>query len=101
LFDNADNILKEFSGSIPSSSVNSYLIRVDCGNNAFLKADSTGDVTIEGRLAGSGDSFTDLESGSGLDLEPYAGTRQSFEIRITASSTSSRKTVAFDVYKEQ
>lgn len=86
MFDTDDNPITGFNFAIDSGAVITFQVRDNCQDGLRLYSETVGDLTVEGRIAGGG-SFTDLE-GSYIDLTPYAGTRQTFDIRITAGSVS-------------
>jgi len=96
MFDTDNTFINQYTGSIEAGATQTAIVRVDCITGKTLKASVVSDLTLTGRLYGTSDSFTDLES-TGIDLSPYNGTRRSFEIRIVAASVS-RRTRAFDLF---
>lgn len=96
MFDSDNVFLNQYTGSIQAGATQTCLIRIDCLTGKTLMASVVSDLAVTARLYGSADAFTDLES-TGLDLSPYNGTRQTFEVRIVAASVS-RRTKNFDLF---
>lgn len=87
--DTAGQELTYVSVELPESSDSAVLtVRVPCVTGMSLAADDDPDVRVLGREAGSGDPFQDL-SASPIDLTPYAGTDQDFEVKLHANVVSS------------
>lgn len=77
-----------------------FTIPVECSDDLFLRVDPSpvADLTVEAyRVVGSGpETYTDLET-TPIDLSPWDGTTQEFQIRITAGSVSSVTRRQFDL----
>lgn len=84
IYDIDDNPIAGFNYPMSSGQVVPFQIRADCQAGLRLFSDVVGDLTVEGRLAGVG-SYVNLET-SDISLGAYAGTRQNFDIRITAGT---------------
>ena len=74
-----------------------HTVQIDCfsGQSLYMSA-SVPDLTVEARHGTVG-AWTNLET-TAIDLTPYDGSRETFQIRITAPSAASHYTRAFPVY---
>lgn len=89
-------LINSYAGSIKAGDNEIYRFTMFCRSGLELRTTSAvSDLLIEGRIYGSGDAFTNLET-DGLDVSPYNGTVQEFEVKITAGNVASR-TVVFDL----
>lgn len=86
IYDIEDNPIAGFNFPISSGQIVVFQIRADCQAGLRLFSDVVGDLTIEGRPQGVG-AYVNLES-SDIDLGPYAGTRQNFDIKVTAGTVA-------------
>lgn len=76
------------SVQLPESSDGGVLVvRVPCVAGMSLTADDDPDVRVLARENGTADPFQDLAS-SPLDLTPYAGADQDFDVKLHANSVS-------------
>ncbi len=64
------------------------VVRVPCVAGMSLTADDDPDVRVMGRESASGDPFQDLAS-SPIDLTPYAGGDQDFDVKLHANAIAS------------
>lgn len=87
IFDAADNPISSFAMTIESEEVKTFTIRIDCKASNFFKSEVVGDLTVEAKLSTDG-SWTNIET-TPIDLTPYAATRQSFNVRLTAGTVTS------------
>lgn len=78
-----------FSGGIALESEEAKIlsVRLDCRTGYVLSAESP--MTVEARLAGD-TPWVDIKT-SPISLTTWNGTRQTFEIRVTAGSTTTRE----------
>lgn len=78
-----------FSGGIAFESEEAKIlsIRLDCRTGYVLSAESP--MTVEARLSGD-TSWINIKA-SPISLSPWDGTRQIFEVRVTAGSTTARE----------
>lgn len=92
--DLSNNVIDRVQDTVRAGSNNVRTIRINAILAGFtLKCLPTvADVAVEGRAAGVG-SYIDLET-TGIDLTPYVGTTQDFEIRYTASDVYSGNPVS-------
>lgn len=86
IFDLEDNPVQSFPFSIESGEVKLFYLKIECRQNYFLRVSDVTDLTVEGRKSGDAD-WTDIEADA-IDLSPDDGTRQNFEIRMTAAEVS-------------
>lgn len=86
IFDTADNPISSFSMSIESAAVQTLTLRIECRTSYFLSCETVADLAVEGRKAGDV-TWINLET-TPIDLSAYNGTRQNFEIRLTAASVA-------------
>lgn len=88
---------QSYSRTIDAGEVLTFTIPVECTTGYTMRVlqGSVADVLIEARHGSSG-AFTNIET-TELDLTPWDGTTQNFEIRITAGSVSVPTRVQFDV----
>lgn len=85
-YDLSDNLLTAFAAQVLSASAITFTVRVDCRSGFFLTAETVSEVVVEARHNGMG-SWTDIVA-SPFDLSAFDGTRQNFEIRLTAEETA-------------
>ena len=93
--------------TVPDAEISSYSIFLSAGEtlvfqrefNCFdgyqLTSETVSDLTVEARESGVG-SYTNIETGS-IDLSPFAGTTQDFDIRLTAGTTTTILYKDFDL----
>jgi hypothetical protein len=74
-----------------------HTVQIDCfsGQSLYMSA-TVPDLTVEARHGTVG-AWTDLET-TAIDLTPYDGSRETFQIQITAPAAASHYTRAFPVY---
>lgn len=82
--DLSNNPINRVQDAVRADSSNVRTIRINAIEAGFtLKCDvSVPDVDVEGRAVGDV-SWVDLET-TGIDLDPYVGTSQDFEVRYSA-----------------
>lgn len=68
-----------------------FTIPIECDSDSTLAASAVADLTVEARLSGVG-GYTNIETGT-LDLSPYTGTTQNFDIRVTAGAIAGTQPV--------
>ena len=89
MYDLDDNPLANGSISVESAGFADLQIKADCRAGYVLRAKSAvDDLSIEGKHAGAG-AFTNLETGS-IDLSPWNGSREIFDIRLTGETVTAR-----------
>jgi len=91
IYDLSDNPITSFRFALVSAGVATLSVKIDCKTDYRLTCDVTANITVEGRKSGDV-SWVNLES-SFIDLSPYNGTRQTFEIRLTGASVLARTRV--------
>lgn len=86
-----------YSRTIADSEVLLFTIPVECTDGYTMRVlqGSVADVSIEARHGASG-AYTNIET-TELDLSPWDGTTQNFQIRITAGTVTEHTRVQFDV----
>lgn len=96
IYDIDNNPLPSYLMNLAASGVFQFSIRVNCRTGLHLRSESVSDLAVEGRKQGDV-SWVNLE-GTGIDLSADDGTRQTFEVRLTAAGVSLRVTKNFKVY---
>lgn len=76
---------------ITESTSQVFTIPIECDDDSTLAASTVADLLVEARLSGVG-GYTNIETGT-LDLSPYAGTTQNFDIRVTAGAIAGTQPV--------
>lgn len=95
IFDLDDNPVQSFPFSIESEEVKTFTVRLECRTNYFLRAQNVSLLTIEARKAGES-SWTNIETDA-INLSAFDGTRQNFEIRMTAAEVSGAENINFKI----
>lgn len=72
------------------------VIRVPCTAGLFLTADNDARLAVKARENGSGDPFVNIAS-SPIDLTPYDGTDQDFDLKVTPAAVTGFERVAVPV----
>lgn len=93
IFDTDNNPIQSFPFSIDAGEEKTFTVRIECRSGSYLRSETVSDLTVEARKVGDSD-WIDLEA-SEIDLAPFDGTRQNFEIRMTAAAVSSAQTRNF------
>lgn len=78
------NSLNSGNLSIPSGGNAVLQIGIDCLTGYEFAAEAVSLLVIEARALGDS-SWTSIET-TPIDLSPYAGTRKTFEVRLTADA---------------
>lgn len=94
IYDLDDNLLRSGQVSVDAPGTQILTIRVECRGGYFLRA-AAADLAVAGRRVGDID-WTDLKSGQ-ISLTPFTGTRQNFEISLTAAGVSIVKRAVLDL----
>lgn len=85
IYDLNDNPLQAAHLSVTENLSRSFEMRVECRSGYFLRAETVADLTVEARRSGS-PTWTNLET-SEIDLSAWLGTRQQFEVRLSAGAS--------------
>ena len=98
MYDLDNNPLANGSVSVGSGSVTNLQIKIDCRSGYILRVKNPVEVVAVNAKHTSEDSYTDLETDS-IDLSPWNGSREIFDIRLTGDEVSARtlKTVILSV----
>lgn len=96
IYDIDDNPLPSYLMNLASSGVSQFPIKVNCRTGLYLRSQTVSDILVEGRKLGDV-SWINLET-TGIDLSADDGTRQTYEVRLTAGSISTRLTKNFKIY---
>ena len=96
IYDITDSALPSYLMNLAASGVSQFSIRVNCRAGIYLRSESVSDLTVEGRKLGD-TSWIDLES-TGIDLSSHAGTRQTYEIKLTAAAVTGRVAHTFKIF---
>lgn len=96
IYDINNNPLSSYLMNLAAFGVFQFFIRVNCRTGLYLRSEIVSDFVVEGRKQGD-ISWINLES-TGIDLSADNGTRQTFEVRLTAESVSSRVTHSFKIH---
>lgn len=79
-----DAVITSYSLTVGSASAITITRDIECFDGYELTSDTVSDLTVEARISGA---WTNIETGA-IDLSPYDGTTQTFEIRLTAAVTA-------------
>jgi len=86
IFDTDGFPITAFSMTQDEQTSQTAIIQIECREDYRLYADVVADVLIEGKHASSL-TWTNLET-SDIDLTPWAGTTETFNIRFTTGDVS-------------
>lgn len=73
-----------------------FVVRVPCAANQFLRSDENDYAQVLARIAGSSDAFSNLAD-SPIDLTPYAGLTVEFDLKVAALEVDGLKRAALSV----
>ncbi|MDQ3649703.1 MAG: hypothetical protein M3458_05360 [Acidobacteriota bacterium] len=73
-----------------------FVVRLLCVAGTYLKADVDASAKVLARRNGTADAFVDLSIAS-INLTPFAGTVQAFDVKVEALNVTSNVEGAFDV----
>lgn len=93
IYDTNDDPLLSASLGLTSAEAKTVEFKVDCVSGNSLSCGTVSGLVVEARHGTSG-AWTDIESGS-IDLTPWANTVQTFQVRVTAPSVTSRQRKVF------
>lgn len=91
IYDLGDNPISSFSFALQHGQPIVLQIKIDCVSGYALHCSDTTGIEVHGRLAGS-ESWIDLETSS-IDLTPYGGSKQIFDIRLRGDEVGSKTRV--------
>lgn len=83
----------ELAVSLTSTLAKTFTIEIDCFDGQFLSGEAVADAAIEARH-GTGGAYTNIET-TPIDLSAYAGSLETFQVRMTAGTITSHLTRAF------
>lgn len=86
IFDLDDNPISSFAMAIDSAGVATLQIRVECRTGYKLRCETVADLAVEAKRHVDS-SYINLET-TPIDLSAYDGSRQNFDVRLTASTVS-------------
>ena len=86
IYDTADNPISSFAMSMDSNEVKTFTVKIDCKTSNYLRGSSVADLTVEAKRSADA-SWINIET-TPINLTPYAATRQSFDVRLTASTVA-------------
>jgi hypothetical protein len=98
IYDIDNNPLPSYLMNLAASGVFQFSIRVNCRTGLYLRSQSVSDLLVEGRKQGD-ISWINLET-TGIDLSADNETRQTFEVRLTASAVTARAIKNFKLYTQ-
>lgn len=81
------NPVSSFSTSMRTGDVAAYTLVLDCESGYEFFADAVTDLAVEAKRSADA-SWVDIET-TPIDLTPWAGTQQPFDVRLTASGSGS------------
>lgn len=82
IYDLDDNPLSSFTMSIESGSAPVLQLKLDCKTDYEFFADVVSAIAVDARKQGDL-AWTNIET-TPIDLSPYSGLREIFEVRLTA-----------------
>jgi hypothetical protein len=86
IYDLDDNPISSFSMSVGSGDDSVLQLKADCVAGYELRSDEVAGITVDARRQGDA-SWIAIET-TPIDLSQWAGSRQIFEVRLTASSVA-------------
>lgn len=100
IFDLNDNPITSADLSVAAAAAQIFTLKIECRAGYFLRSDTAVDLAVEARREGD-TAWTNIETGE-IDLSAWNGTRQIFEIRLTAANLTALdlKTFALKVERQ-
>lgn len=95
IYDTEDNPISSYTMSVYSGAAPVLQVRADCRAGYELSCETVADLAVEARKLGDTD-WINIET-TPIDLAEYEGTRQTFEIRLTAGVVSAILTKNFKI----
>lgn len=95
IYDTDDNRIFSVAFAVESEQAATAMIRVDCNAGYYLRGEAVANLTVEARADGDV-SWIDIET-TPIDLTPYDGTFQDFELRFTAPEITAFSRAAFSL----
>jgi hypothetical protein len=84
----ADTEIACYQITIASAGTKTFNRTIECKSGYELTSETVSDITVEARHS-SGGAWTNIETGA-LDLSTWAGSTETFEIRLTAGVVTVR-----------
>lgn len=95
IYDLNDNPISSYTMSVYSGAAPVLQLRADCKAGYSLSCDTVADLAVEARKLGD-TPWINIET-TPIDLAAYDGTRQTFEIRLTAAVVTAIKARNFRI----
>jgi hypothetical protein len=95
----ADTEIACYQITIASAGTKTFSRTIDCVDGYELTSETVADITVEARHS-SGGAWTNIETGA-LDLSTWAGTTETFEIRLTAGTVTVKTIKHFNLIVAQ
>jgi hypothetical protein len=95
IYDTDDNPISSYSMSVSSGAAPVLQIRADCKTGYSLSCETVADLAVEARKLGD-TVWINIET-TPISLAAYDGTRQTFEIRMTAAVVTAIQTRNFKI----
>lgn len=86
IYDTEDNPLSYFPLHLSSGETQTFTMRVECRTGYFLRSEAVAGLTVSARRVEDA-TWINIETDA-IDLSPWAGTRQNFEIRLVADTVT-------------
>jgi len=83
IYDTDDNRILTAGFSVRSGEVKTVTIHIDCNTGYYLRCSDVDDLKMTVEARHDGDAFVDIET-TPISLTPWNGSREIFEIRVTA-----------------
>lgn len=96
IYDIEDNPIASYLTNLDASGIFQCKIRVNCRTGLSLASESVSDLLVEAKHEDDS-SWVNLET-TPIDLTAFDGTRQNFDVRLTAAAVSVRTTRNFRIY---
>jgi hypothetical protein len=94
IYDTNNNRILSTGFAVRSEEVKTATIQIDCNAGYFLTCTDVDDLKLQVEVRHDGDAWVDIEA-TPIDLTPWDGDREIFEVRVTAATITSPTVRAF------